>query len=387
MKKEKNRAHTLTLPHELIVEILLRLPVISLLRFKSVCKSWLSLISNPQFAKSQFDLAAPQTHRLLLRSTHFYIESIDVDASLHDDSAIAYLPLPLPSPPTPRRREYAIDRSRENHEILGSCRGLILLHYENGDLFVWNPSTGIYRRMSHSYCDLTYEFLYGFVYDASIDDYLLILIELYNPEVIASGWPTRIECISFRTDSWNRVEDVNGRYKDLGYEFRGGSLLNGVLHWLVFSEDKRVPLIICFGLVDRTLSEIPLPLDLTVQTKYELYSLRVLGGCLSVCCSVHGCDRDEIWVMKEYKVQSSWTKSFGMYTYDIPHNHFSPICVTKDGGIFGSNFCGRLEKLNDKGEILEHLTYRRSKGLYGGNLQFALYRESLLPLPSVIGRK
>ena len=48
---------------------------------------------------------------------------------------------------------------------------------------------------------------------------------------------------------------------------------------------------------------------------------------------------------EEYKVQLSWTKWFVIPTYG-----FSPICITKDGGILGSNIWGRLEKHNNKGD-------------------------------------
>lgn len=42
-----------TIPHEIIFEILLRLPVKSLCRFKCVSSSWLALISDPQFVMLQ----------------------------------------------------------------------------------------------------------------------------------------------------------------------------------------------------------------------------------------------------------------------------------------------------------------------------------------------
>jgi len=47
------------LPFELIIQILLRLPVKSLIRFKCVCKSLFSLISNDtHFANSHFQLTS-----------------------------------------------------------------------------------------------------------------------------------------------------------------------------------------------------------------------------------------------------------------------------------------------------------------------------------------
>ncbi|CAL5336658.1 unnamed protein product [Camellia sinensis] len=44
------------IPNELIIEILVRLPVQSLLRFTSVCKSWHSLITNPSFITKHLNL-------------------------------------------------------------------------------------------------------------------------------------------------------------------------------------------------------------------------------------------------------------------------------------------------------------------------------------------
>jgi len=53
----------------------------------------------------------------------------------------------------------------------------------------------------------------------------------------------------------------------------------------------------------------------------------------------------------------------------------------------GSNRRGRLEKLNDKGELLEHSKFGRDEYNYKANLQVAMYRESLMPLPTVICSK
>ncbi|KAG5001243.1 hypothetical protein JHK87_022315 [Glycine soja] len=371
--------HTLsvTLPLELIREILLRSPVRSVLRFKCVCKSWLSLISDPQFSISHFDLAASPTHRLILRSNYYdnfnYIESIDIGSLIKTcRQHIVY----FPSPPRDHHDDGEYYDVHNQPQILGSCRGLVLLHYwgSSEELILWNPSLGVHKRFPKTYFPygIHDEYVYGFGFDASTDDYGLILIEF--PEF--SFGETAVFLFSFKTGSWKRDIPVSASYNDLddifsvGDEFKAGSLLNGVLHWLVFSKERKVPVIIAFDLIQRSFSEIPLFNHLTTEN-YHVCRLRVVGGCL--CLMVRGCEAAEIWVMKEYKMQSSWTKSTVIPTFD-----FYPICAAEDGGIFGSN-CEGLVKHDDNGELFDYHISAEGQRLYCANP--AMYQESLLSLP------
>ncbi|KAJ0805560.1 putative F-box domain-containing protein [Helianthus annuus] len=81
----------ISLPIEVIEEILSRLPVKSILRFRSLSKPWLSRISNPSFAKLQFTRATA-AHRSAL-----FISAFDRSTgkrhllSAHDGGPVTHL--------------------------------------------------------------------------------------------------------------------------------------------------------------------------------------------------------------------------------------------------------------------------------------------------------
>ncbi|KAM0834503.1 hypothetical protein ACQ4PT_063561 [Festuca glaucescens] len=56
--KKRKKAQTTELPEELLLEILIRLPVKSLLRFKCVSKAWRREISDPSFIRSNLQFSA-----------------------------------------------------------------------------------------------------------------------------------------------------------------------------------------------------------------------------------------------------------------------------------------------------------------------------------------
>ncbi|KAK7363690.1 hypothetical protein VNO77_05841 [Canavalia gladiata] len=355
------------LPQELIIEILLRLPVKSLFRFKCVCKSWLSLICDPHFAFSHYDhVSAAHTCRLVLSSpSASEFRSMDVDASLHDDSASAVLNFNF-LPPQPR---YKVKKLK----IVGSCRGFLLLNcYSN--FYVWNPSTHVHRLIVSRRVNSTFlRFLYGFGYDPSTDDYLVVLAS-YDPR--SADWVAGVDLFSLRANKWEQIEESYFSYVNASVNFRIGALLNVAIHWLVFLHDVSMTVIVAFDLTERSFSEIPLPDDLDFI--FELCDLRILGGFLSLyVVGLHN-EPTEIWVMQEYKVQSSWTKTIVVSTNDIPIQYFSPLCSTKCGDIVGRDGRTGLVKCDDKGQIKEHRSYCHVPH----GFQAAVYTESLLSLPA-----
>uniref|UniRef100_A0A1S4B203 F-box/kelch-repeat protein At3g06240-like n=1 Tax=Nicotiana tabacum TaxID=4097 RepID=A0A1S4B203_TOBAC len=112
------------IPIELITEILSRLPVKSLLRFRCVSKYWLSLISSPEFAYTHLGIAA---------------------------------------------NSYPVKKPRGYVRIVGSVNGLVCLVIEEKYFLLWNPSIRKFKKLPDprggDYI------MYGFGYDEFHDDY------------------------------------------------------------------------------------------------------------------------------------------------------------------------------------------------------------------------
>ncbi|KAI4345540.1 hypothetical protein L6164_012653 [Bauhinia variegata] len=337
------------LPDEVIVEILLRLPVKSLLRFRSVSKSWLSLISDPQFAKSHFELAYARTDRLIYL-TASRVRSLDPEASFHDDYAIVRLNFPL-------ELNFWLP-------TVGSCRGLLLFdNYPSLSLFVWNPSTGVHKQVPYP-AIVVFPFLFGLGYDPSTDDYLIVIAS-YDLE--GDFGSAHFQFFSLKTNSWKKIESDDFPYMNHMDETRAGALTNGAIHWLAFRHDICQDVIVVFDLTEKNLREMPLP------DAYDILldgcDFVVLGGFLCLC------DNDgDTWVMKEYGVQSSWTR---VDKVETPTSYFMPICHTKCGDTVGKDGRNGLLKFNHNGVLLEH----REFCLDQHGCQVALYTESLLTLP------
>ncbi|XP_054786491.1 F-box/kelch-repeat protein At3g23880-like isoform X2 [Prosopis cineraria] len=344
-----------SIPEQLIVDILLRLPVKSLLRFKSVSKLWRSLISDPRFAQSHFQMSSSRADRIV-HIADSGARSIDFHSSFHDDSAIANLNFPITL----------------NVMIRGSCRGFVLLDvYDH--LFIWNPSTGFYKHvpyfpMPSPVCP----FVLGLGYDATDDDYLL-LIGACDPYDDDCG--SDFQFFSTKANSWKKIEGTGSfPYMNATDDARAGVFLNEAIHWLAFRHDTSVELILAFNVIQRKLVEIPLPGDFFETLEFVF--LGTLGGYLSLYVVDDDLNGGEIWLMKEYGTKSSWTKSM-VVSVEIPCDFLFPICLTESCEIVGSDGRNGIVKCNEKGQVLERGDYNYQ--MFEQNT--VVYTESLLSLP------
>jgi len=190
----------------------------------------------------------------------------------------------------------------------------------------------------------------------------------------------RAEIFSLRANAWKEIEGIHFPYIHFYYTNNNpgslynqfGSFLNGSIHWLAFRSDVSMNVIVVFDLVERSFSEMHLPVEFDYDN-LNFCHLRVLGESPHLC-AVLGCKHSvEIRVMKEYKVQSCWTKSLRVLLFVL----ITLLCGTSfqyalqkvvilleqmselDWWNVMTRTTARtsnLMKCNDKGQLQEHRT-------------------------------
>ncbi|OIT34802.1 PREDICTED: putative F-box/kelch-repeat protein At1g12870 [Nicotiana attenuata] len=157
-------------PEDVAMEILTRLPVKSLLRFKCVGKSWYETITSPIFVKEHMNRKSPQI-LIYNHSAPDYAPPIYF-ISVSDAGAIKY--------PLDYLRGF-----RGMTYLLGSVDGLFLLEREIDDsiydisLSLWNPATREVRPLPAANFELKPSFTqmdrqFGFGLDPITNDYKVV---------------------------------------------------------------------------------------------------------------------------------------------------------------------------------------------------------------------
>ncbi|CAN0890534.1 F-box protein CPR1 [Linum grandiflorum] len=328
------------LPHEIVTEeILFRLPVISLLKFRCVCKQWRTLIDSPDFIKRQILHSVSTTRNavlFLLDQAYDGLYPVPYLAGLRPETSIR---LTHRFPGIPPHVNYV-----HGATIFGSCNGLICLRYLHGDhVLILNPATRKHRitgpgasvpcHLTDFFSTFELDFGYGFGYDLSSDDYRVVRI---CREVREDGTKEGLRVVSFGVSSrccrvagfpYEVVPSWSDHHK-LGVFVAGG------LHWVVnknksddSSNPNPKPIVVGYDLVTNKCHEVPLP-EFGGESIFNLGELR---GCL--CAFENHLGKIvHVWMMKEYGVKGSWTKLFSVPNSVLCCNvNMVPLGLSVDG--------------------------------------------------------
>ncbi|XP_058185311.1 F-box/kelch-repeat protein At3g23880-like [Rhododendron vialii] len=364
------------IPEQIVLEILSRLPVQSLLRFRCVCKVWKSLISDPKFTLSS------RKHQIAIQCRYLY--SIDTGHAFSGTRSLLKRD-PLPKP----MLFYDDKKASERLKIFGSCNGLFLVsHY--ADFYLWNPSTrqstkvlSLKTKGWAKHFSLNNAYLSGLCYDSSADDYKAVL---------AMGNKFgEVTVVSFKRKYWATMTS-HALDKDKGYISLPGPNVNEKLHWAITKlGHDRVHYSARYGIVSfdpltDEFEEIPMPLTPNNGTPNNgegepiVKGLGVLDGCLCMGrCVTRGSGGEEVepgffelLVMKEYGVGDSWTRIFNVSKnfMVLSRGTLVPLCFTGDKEVVISvahldRLCAyNLEDMSQRDIFVptkgDHITYQTS---------------------------
>ncbi|AES68758.1 putative F-box domain-containing protein [Medicago truncatula] len=286
-----------TLPSDVIPEIICRLPVKFILRFRCVCKSWNSLISDPKFVKKQ--LCVSTTRNLHFRnyaydSRKYILTSYPLDSDFTD----------ITSNFTQSDWPYA-----KFYRFIGSCNGIVCLaDNEYTSLVIcWNPSTRKFKELPLFEKPTTglNVMTFGFGYDSSKDNYKVVVVLDYQflDEDYSFVNKTQVMVHTLGTNIWRTIQEYP--FGGLPVPVKKGEFVSGTINWLFSEESLECPcFIVSFDLAKESYQKISPP-NLGGVDVGDLSVLGVLRDCL--CVTTSGYD---VWLMKEYGNKESWTKLF-----------------------------------------------------------------------------
>ncbi|KAL6492645.1 hypothetical protein OROGR_033214 [Orobanche gracilis] len=230
-------------PEEILFNhIFCRLPVKSILRFRSVCKAWNCMLREPQLVKHHLKIHQQQAcndkkKKLLVRTnltnfSNYFSSGTKVNSyySIDCESIVAASPPEIPG----------IVVSKVTH-FLGSCNGLVAMIIAGNltDILLWNPSTGESKHLIHTHPTLSICDLFGFVYDSITDNYKIICMG------VIMFRESHVDIYSLRNNSWKRVKGPPRNW-DLAPAYctqLAGVEVNGYFYWMVtyYRRDRCYP--------------------------------------------------------------------------------------------------------------------------------------------------
>ncbi|AES71809.2 F-box protein interaction domain protein [Medicago truncatula] len=337
------------LPPEILAEILSRLPVESLLRFRSTSKSLKSLIDSHNFIN--LHLKNPLNQSVIIRNNSD-IYQLQIDDNDFSNRINSIIPLNHPfKGNSPNIDPYT--RRDSTMALIGSCNGLLAI--SNGqiafthpnaanEITIWNPNTRKHLIIPFLPMPVPYIMesnnpnrgclcVHGFGFDSLTGDYKLLriswLLDLQNP-----FYDPHVRLFSSKTNSWKIVPSFP---YSLEYCQTMGVFIDNSnsIHWVANNELFEPRLIFAFNLTFEIFNEVPLPVEISQIKSNKSFGLdvAVLGGCLCMTVNYKKTTKFDVWVMKEYGSRDSWCKlcTVDKSCFTSPLKSLRPLCYSSDG--------------------------------------------------------
>lgn len=288
--KLPSSVHKVLSNDDLLIEILLLLPLISLNLFKSVSKHWLSLITSPSFIfrRTQISGTVPPSGLFIqwdASSSVYDFLSFDSRKKVKRSIVVTYN-----------------SEAGTKYKIKQSCNGLLLC-YVAGDYrhFIYNPLISMFKMLPPihplNYIPRSYHYNFRMAFDPTKSPHYKVVHVGYvkddaSPDI--HGCYIKIQTYSSETGVWSVWND---RFPWWSFEgFRNGIYWDGAIHWL---SNRNDPFHFKLEIVDRlVLTNIQTPLTVEREVHKHRKLFGSYGSLLLLCKDYYGSRKLNIYEMK-----------------------------------------------------------------------------------------
>ncbi|RAL37006.1 hypothetical protein DM860_003928 [Cuscuta australis] len=365
-----------SLPEDLTIAILTKLPPKSLIRLTALNKTWFSFIRSPEFVSSYRSIAG--TEQLLCRLSNdgsrfaLIADRPDGDENLTVDLGSIINPdnrLPI------RFLDNFHPSVHDDFEIIGSFNGLVCLCFSRWGtvnslydarpwtIFLWNPSIRRHLllpppRILPKMCG---RLGFGGSEDGDHKVVRILWVDLNSAgeEVVREVRPflrdsggdhvVTVEIYSLNSGEWRILQfDLSPKRTFM----TGQAFLQGRMHWISFKDNnpgRSTCVITSFSINEERFQDLPFP---TSDVDFGQVWISVVGekiGFLDVHFPYFCC----VWVMQEYGNADSWAKLYNM-EFEMYESRYLPLAdafkVWKDVEVFTPTNQG-LENFKSQGSF------------------------------------
>ncbi|KAF5761696.1 putative F-box domain-containing protein [Helianthus annuus] len=333
--KSKKSAEIISSNDDLLTEILLRLPVTSILRFKSVSKHWHSLLTHRHFTQRYDNISKSPSPGLFASYTYHLAPD-------------AYVPFDVESPSTPPFPTLASCFDLPGVKIVQSCNGLLLCSTNRGPkggrgalkYYVFNPTTKQLALIPPVLggCRKTIWFMGLAFHQTDCPHYKLVCVlsavgpdvDLYQIQIYSSDarkWKIAIQ--SFPASSI--------------FPARPGVYWNGAVYWAPFPDNTNF---LYFKMDSEQLQTLPLPVGFICS-----YFGESRGHLHLIAYNIHQENRLRLNLYEMLSHHSGWFLKYQVQLDALP-NAF-PDMIRHNGYIFNVIDVVRGEEEEDTFVVLK----------------------------------
>lgn len=297
-------------PDEINSEIFSRLSVKSLLRVRSSCRDMRDFTHNPIFVDTHLKFSSQRRNPNLILTDNKCREGNNLNNNLsslyvvQNEETTNHYSCNKVSLEIPDFKEF---------RLAGSCNGLICLVHptKKYEIHVCNPCTGKYIKIPPpvSIGDRPLDIVVGFGVIPKTNKYKVVVIVDSPEHGDFDHLLQKVFVYTLGDTNWILLES-NGFVLRLRSP-NCKAVVNGALHWV-----SDANLIVSFNLETEEFIAIPRP---ELELGRGSFYLRVFDGKLMILNTSFR-DRIEMWVMNDYGVVESWTRTFTVYEQDIGRN-------------------------------------------------------------------